>query len=245
MREIEKSGLTAQNHSHLRVWFRGHSREGWPLKPGVYRGRLEGVSEPDRWNVERHLTQDFLVQSAGLRPGNETDAALYFLQQHYGMPTRLLDWTNNPLAALFFASIADPSSDGELFMLDAYEFQPTVRSFQGRNFIGIATASHPVFESALIPIFRWEPDVFPSFIIPVRPSYSDIRISSQRSCFTFHVPDQSVINSAANPTLNVYRVPMSAKPDIIRELRLLGVDQFRVFGDLSSLSTTLKHDYDV
>jgi hypothetical protein len=248
MREIENSGLTAQNHGHVRVWFRGHSREGWPLQPGVYRGRLEGVSEPDRWNVERHLTQDFLVQSAGLRHGNETDAGLYFLQQHYGMPTRLLDWTNNPLAALFFASIADPRSDGELFMLDAYQFQTasgTVRSFLGRDFRGIATAGHPVFESALVPIFRWKPDVFPSFIIPVRPSYSDVRISSQRSCFTFHVPDQFVIDLAANPTLRVYRVPMSAKPAIIKELRLLGVDQFRVFGDLSSLSTTLKRYYDV
>jgi hypothetical protein len=246
MQEIEKSGLTAQNHGHVRVWFRGHSQEGWPLRPGVYRGRLGGHSQLDRLNVERHLSQDFRVQSSALRHGNEFEGELYFLEQHYGMPTRLLDWTNNPLAALFFASIADPSHDGELFMLDAYRFQiqsGAVRSFDGLDFRGIATQGHPVFERALHPIFRWRPDVFPSFIIPVRPPYFDVRVSSQRSCFRFHVPDQSVVELTTNPTLRVYRIPKGAKPEIVKELRLLGVDHFRVFGDLPSLALTLKLAY--
>jgi hypothetical protein len=246
--EIEKSRLTAQNQGHVRVWFRGHSQEGWQLQPGVYRDRLSGVSQSERLNVERHLSQDFRVQSAALRRGNETDGELYFLQQHYGMPTRLLDWTNNPLAALFFTAIADPHSDGQLFMLDAYQFQTEVgglRSFDGHDFRGIATAGHPVFERALHPIFRWRPDEFPPFIIPVRPPHFDTRISSQRSCFTFHVPDQPVIEAAVNSALHVYKVSKDAKPKIVQELRLLGVDHFRVFGDLPSLSKILRRDYAV
>jgi hypothetical protein len=246
MQEIESSGLTAQNHGHVRVWFRGHSRDGWPLTPGVYRGRLGGEKELDRLNVERHLLQDFRVQSAALRQGHETEGELYFLAQHYGMPTRLLDWTNNPLAAFFFAATADQDSDGELFMLDAYAFQlPSggPRSFADNDFRGIATLGHPVFQRALYPIFRWRPDDFPPFVIPVRPPHFDVRISSQRSCFTFHVPDARAIDAKLNPSLRVYRVPMSAKPRIVKELRLLGIDHFRVFGDLSSLATTLKIDY--
>jgi hypothetical protein len=246
LEEIEKSALTVQNHGHVRVWFRGHSQEGWPLRPGIYRGHLGKLTELDRLNVERHLSQDFLVQSSALRHGNESEGELYFLEQHYGMPTRLLDWTNNPLAALFFATAADLSHDGELFMLDAYRFQipsGTIRSFGGRDFQGIATLGHPVFESALHPIFRWKPDVFPSFIIPVRPPYFDVRVSSQRSCFTFHVPDQSVVELSTNPTLRVYQIPKGAKPEIVKELQLLGVDHFRVFGDLASLALTLKLAY--
>lgn len=38
------------------------------------------------------MTQDFRVQAAGVLTGRETDAELYFLEQHYRMPTRLLDW---------------------------------------------------------------------------------------------------------------------------------------------------------
>jgi hypothetical protein len=41
------------------------------------------------------------------------------------MPTRLLDWTTNPLAALHFIVREDLSHDGELFLMDAYQIAHT------------------------------------------------------------------------------------------------------------------------
>jgi hypothetical protein len=84
--------------AHVGVWFRGQPDESWDLVPGVYRADFPVNDEDERLRLERHLAQDFRVMSAGIRRGDESEAELYFLQQHYRMRTRLLDWTNNPLA---------------------------------------------------------------------------------------------------------------------------------------------------
>ena len=63
--------------------------------------------------------------SAGIRRSDDGEAELYFLQQHYHMWTRLLDWTSNALVGLFFAVSSNPDQDGMLFMMDAYQLGPT------------------------------------------------------------------------------------------------------------------------
>ena len=123
---IEPLRLTMKLHEHARLWFRGHSDHKWKLHPGVYRDDFPtaGGTEEDRLLVERHLTQDFRAMSAGIRSPLTNDVDLYLLQQHYGTPTRLLDWTSDALGALSF-SVADKrfwEVDGSVLMLDAYQF---------------------------------------------------------------------------------------------------------------------------
>jgi hypothetical protein len=143
--KLDEFASPRQKHAHVRLWFRGQSQSGLPLQPGVYRSGF-AADEYSRLRKENHLTQDFRVLSAGIRTGQETDAEIYFLQQHYRMPTRLLDWTTSPLAALYFAASTD-EADGELFMMDAYQIDP---------FNGIATSRRREFQDALGVIFDLE-----------------------------------------------------------------------------------------
>jgi len=186
--------------------------------------------------------------SAGIRRGDESDAELYFLQQHYRLKTRLLDWTNNALAGLFFAvsSHHNQNKDGALFIMDPYQLGPAQEGKydDGKKFEGIATSRNPVFPRALKVIFSWEDaGEFPNFIFPVRPDYFDRRITLQRGCFTFHVPNGGILSPDHNPTLASYLIPQGKKSDIKKELAMLGIDEFSIYGDLEHLSERLKQAY--
>ena len=96
-------------------WFRGQQRKHWPLVPNIVRigcGNRESEDE---------IREEFAIRAPALSrfetlPTNDWD--LYFLMQHYGAPTRLLDWTDSPVIALYFAVRDNPGYyDSAVWML--------------------------------------------------------------------------------------------------------------------------------
>jgi hypothetical protein len=239
-------------HAHIRFYWRGHSDDDWELRPGVYRNSFNVEdNEKARLSKERQVAQDFRIESAGLRMGSETDAQLYFLQQHFGLPTRLLDWTTNALAALFFAVCDEVNTEkpGAVFLMDAYQLSGTQDGGTQevkKIYDGIVTSRHWVFKQSMDKIFNWRDNLqFPNFVMAVRPEHFDRRISLQRSCFTFHVPTREQLTPKENSTLAYFRVPANAKGPIFKRLVLLGIDRFSVYGDLASLAGKLKTAHNI
>jgi hypothetical protein len=234
--------LTEVPHYHVRWWFRGQSDARYPLVPGIYREKFPADDEPARLRIEQQLHQDFRVLSAGLFESAPSDIDLYFLQQHFGLPTRLLDWTTNPLAALYFAVNTGSDVNGSVVLMDVYRLAET----QGatRHYKSILTSNHPKLREWLGPVLNGgSPDDFCDFVVPIRPEQFNIRVKLQRGCFTLHVPRRPGLTERENDSLRSFVVPREAKQTIYQELKLSGVDEFAIFGDLENLAVSLKAAY--
>lgn len=113
------------------IWFRGHSTAGLELKPQVFRdylppreqvilpfiSRCDGNGSWDETNVYEHLKLRVPIHEHTYH----TAFDWLCLMQHYSVPTRLLDWSESILHALYFAvKERGDDDDGELFALNAH-----------------------------------------------------------------------------------------------------------------------------
>ena len=112
-----------------RYCFRGQSDAAWSLIPTAYRGLNEldpafspsdapwiGEIERDLYRIYENESERFL----GARAGSKWHKL--FLAQHFGVPTRLLDWTWNIFVSAYFAIRSNESVDGSIWVLNFSDF---------------------------------------------------------------------------------------------------------------------------
>ena len=241
LERLRELRLIDQPQYHVRWWFRGQPDDS-PLYPGVYRDAFPARTEADRLDLEQRLYQDFRVLSAGLFSPPPSDVDLYFFQQHYGLPTRLLDWTTNPLAALYFAVNQGPDTDGSVVLMDVFRLAETQRATA--EFRGVVLSSSPKLRAWLSPILDGSPpESFCDFVVPIRPEQANPRVRLQRGCFTLHVPRRAGLTDRENDSLRRLVIPKADKPTIYQELKLSGIDEFAIFGDPENLAVSLRTAY--
>lgn len=85
------------------LWYRGSNNKDHHLVPGLYR-HYKSASSDDIGKLERELIARFRQRSMPFSDKvPQDDWGVLFYMQHYRLPTRLLDWSENPFIAFYFA----------------------------------------------------------------------------------------------------------------------------------------------
>jgi hypothetical protein len=228
-------------------WFRGQGAN-WTLCPKLYRPEYGGHVRLKKRNVENEIREEFVVRAPALCEGIPTpndDWGWYFLMRHFDVPTRLLDWTEVPLLALYFA-VRDNEGlrDAVVWALDPYELN--------KRAIGVEQVICPipgvVPEQARKKVEPWLPEkwrsmkILPEWPVAVYPTHIARRISTQRSNFTIHGRDTRGLDemtSTVKGCLFSTRIPSTSVQNIRRELERNGIDDSMAYPDLGGLGHSL------
>ncbi len=241
-------------------WFRGESSTEFQssLVPNEYRVLSETLKiinnkkflSKNIKNIEGNINAKFYRKSFRYLKEMKVKNSFtnrYFLQQHYGIPTRLLDWSENALIALYFAVCENYEYDGKVWILDPFElnnqtFQnilvsqkncryiPSVSNnikkkdlhIKGKFRIEEITRRYLKMDFIMI-IWELKNLIFPS---PVYPPFLESRIQSQSGCFTLFGNEIEGLTSIDNGTfLNSVIINKLKKNTIIKELSMIGISK--------------------
>lgn len=213
------------------IWYRGQANQNWPLTPGYLR-----LSTPPS---ESTLIKKFKQSAAMLidtSPNQSFD--WLFLMQHYGVPTRLLDWSESPLVGLYFAVENFQNhvgTDAALWSLRPSELNKNagINNTDEEFFI-------PSFEDVELENYSVEilsqntrTQQRPLATIATR---NNTRIQAQHGVFTIHHHDRTPIENVGDSSHVIkYVIPDASKANLLKQLSLLGFTKFQLFPELASI----------
>ena len=176
---------------------------GWiPLRPG------EGRREVERVMFDRFKREAVLHTYS--RPANDWE--WLGLAQHHGLPTRLLDWTTNPLVALYFAvyqEIGEGVENSAVFVLGTFQ---TVDAGSDRSPFEVSQIGRVDL-----------PHLTP-------------RLAAQSGTFTIHPePEQDVTDN-----VTMIRIPRTARKELKNCLHRYGVNFKSIFPGLEGIAMHIR-----
>jgi len=243
---IIKIGTTFQQN-----WFRGHSKVFNELTPGIFRPRYNnGLHNTFRPNLEQEFAEEFKRKAPSLvsnLPETNNHLEWLFLMQHHGVPTRLLDWSENILVATFFIVCDNVTSDGELWSMHPWKLNDNL-GFWGYPVIDKSRELNFLASE----IFHTNPEGLrqdlnlktnPSSPLAFLPPLKHPRMTSQQSAFTIHPRGdnaKTIIDTITDEKfLTRYIIPKELKRRFRNNLTALGVDYKNIFPDLEGLAKTI------
>ena len=232
-------------------WYRGHSTVVGELTPCIlrkeYTSEIYLALNP---NPEFRIATDFMRKAPSITktlPKNNNYLEWLFIMQHHGVPTRLLDWSGNILAATFFAVNNNKESDGEIWSLLPWKLNET-HGFYGLPLLSkskiVKFLSHEIFHKNPEQLKeKYKLELIPKVPLALQPPLKHSRYTAQQSCFTIHpkpIAGFTIPETITDENYLVrYIIPKELKKSFEIKLRYLGVTYYTLFPDLEGLAKTI------
>lgn len=244
--------------NYWEIWFRGQPHRSYPLMPSLFRG-YPAPNSSDTWQhiwgKEQDLYWEFSTRARELHTVVEEDWDILFAMQHYGAPTRLLDWTETLAVGVYFAlhrfsgvpgePVAIDASDPPcLWLLNPYELNTTgIGKGKSRDLFDPKNLG---WDEELREYFGYS-DLFLegkldwSYPIAVYPRQRTTRMQVQRGWFTIHGDEYVPLDQLKQNRgfLRSVVIPPEAEPGAREFLHCAGMELFTLFPDLQNLAAWL------
>ncbi len=241
--ETDESRLAAEPVAGKFVWYRGLPSASYELVPTLY---VKGLDPRNEVYMMNRFRQDAHKNLEGREPSSEWE--WMFLMRHHGSPSRLLDWSENPLVGLFFATSGEPDEAGALWCLLPMKLN--------------RWSLHWPDDSSALPMFTMDenefPDVandnlknyLPSRMRDLRPGTTSSappaaaistrtsrRIQAQLGTFTIHHVDSTPLEDYEDQShVWKFTIPAGQKPVIQSQLRRIGITRLTLFPELDNVA---------
>lgn len=185
LKKYYPTGMIANNPVATQFLYRGLSDKNYELLPGIFRKQVDTIDdckiENERyrsWGKEIEILKSFIHEASSIisMPSDNIGQWAEYAQ-HYGAPTRFLDWSKNPLVALYFCVRDNNDKDGSVWLLHAKNYHNyMVKEIKNQNDLGFYTR-HMIVKGLIEGYSHYE--------LPIlyTPYYVDARMSAQSSYF--------------------------------------------------------------
>jgi len=232
--------------------FRGHEVASWKLVPSLYRavtndGHGSSPRPPDAnelikkeeslWSTFRAIASTQLPSSTvAAANADESRRVWWSVMRHYGVPTRILDWTYSFYVALYFAVSKGPGTDGAVYSLDFGALESTMKSIHRT----VEFSRDQLFDPAAPRIID---------IYSPEDSWPDRMIAQQACCMICRnvagdieeIFESEVFHNqpVRHVTLVKILIPKDKKPEFMRHLNAMNITAATLFPGLDGIGRFL------
>jgi hypothetical protein len=240
--------------------FRGHQSGRWRLQSSLERSGLENTIEGERWMLIEfpRRAAHYLPQATSILPG-DTLTWLSILQ-HYGAPTRLLDWTHSPYVALFFAveerlQDHDQEDAHVVWALSSVAVRDAIIRLHDSGAVQrVKSETGKVLSGEELVLLRQDflircfvMGTFPPTVAIVEPWQPDTRQTAQQSVFVSpallsHSFEENLAASGIDTRTALQRIEILRRfrPGILAELRRMNVTSATLFPGLDGYARSFR-----